>query len=126
MNRPEISAAFELNQWVRRKICPRQDEVGRALCGFLDSDARNAPDFLIRKQAAGPQQAGEAAVTSGKLGKAAHLDDAAIVEEDHEVSIPNRRKAVRDDEGRAVSTQAVDRILDPRFGLDVERTGRLV
>lgn len=61
-----------------------------------------------------------------ELVEAAHFDDPAVIHEDHQIGLAHRRKAVGDDEGRAVLAQRIDRFLDTRLRLDVERTGRLV
>ena len=58
----------------------------------------------------------------GELGRcashhrAAHFDDAAVVEEDDEVGVAHGGQTVGDDEGRAVLAQPVDGLFDPGFG----------
>ena len=61
-----------------------------------------------------------------QFGETAHLDDPALVHEDDQVGVAHGGQAVGDDEGGAACAQAVDRFLDARLGLDVERAGRLV
>ncbi len=54
------------------------------------------------------------------------FDDAALVEHEDLVGAPDRGKAMRDHECRAVRQQAGERIEDQRFRLGVEPGGRLV
>src|SRR4029079_3465512 len=59
------------------------------------------------------------------LGRAA-LDDLSVLEDQDLIGAPDRRQAVRDDEGGAAAAQRLEAVLDHRFALAVETRGRLV
>src|ERR1700712_4802459 len=79
-------------------------------------------DLFVRQDAAGTEKGCKATVAMAELAEAAVLDDAAVLEEQHDIGFPNRRQTVRDDECRAVLTKVVDRRLDAVLGFDVEST----
>ena len=54
------------------------------------------------------------------------LDDLAVLEDDDQVGVADRRQAVRDDERGPAVQQAAERVLDLPFGADVDRARRLV
>ena len=54
------------------------------------------------------------------------LDDAAVLEDDDQVGVADRREPVRDHEGRAAREQRRSALLDPPLGADVDGRGRLV
>src|SRR6185503_16910269 len=54
------------------------------------------------------------------------LDDLSVLEHQDLVGAPDRRQAVRDDEGGAAVAQRLEAVLDHRFALAVEARGRLV
>ncbi len=54
------------------------------------------------------------------------FDDAAFVDDEDSVGVFHRRKAMRDDQNRAVFHQVVNRLLDDGFGLVVQGGRRFV
>ena len=54
------------------------------------------------------------------------LDDPAMLEDDDQVRVADRRKPVGDDERRPAGEQQPERALDLLLGADVHRRGRLV
>ena len=54
------------------------------------------------------------------------LDDPAVLEDDDQVGVADRREAVRDDERGPAVQQAAERLLDLALGADVDRARRLV
>ena len=82
--------------------------------------------FVFRQQAAGAQQRGEASAALAQLIESTLFDDATLIEEQHEIGVANRGKAVGDDEGRAVLSQRIHGGLHAGFRFHVQRAGRLV
>ena len=68
-----------------------------------------------------PHQPAIGAVAADQLGVAAALDDPAVVEHEDAVGADHARQPVRQDQGRAPLRQAVDRLLDHRLVLGVDR-----
>ena len=66
------------------------------------------------------------AVGREQLGVRALLDDAAVLHDEDEVGVADRREAVRDDEARAVGPQRRHGVLDEQLGARVDRARRLV
>ena len=54
------------------------------------------------------------------------LDDDAVLEDDDQVGVADRREAVGDHERGAAVRGAAERVLDPPLGADVDRARRLV
>src|SRR5215204_2001911 len=54
------------------------------------------------------------------------LDDSAMLEDDDEIGIPDRREPVGDDDGRAAGEEPAKRELDAALGADVDARRRLV
>ena len=49
------------------------------------------------------------------------LDDRAVLEDDDQVGVADRREAVGDDERGPAAQQPAQRVLDPALGADVDR-----
>src|SRR5205085_5646025 len=54
------------------------------------------------------------------------LDDPAVLEDDDQVGVPDRREPVGDDERRPSREEQAEGALDLALGADVDRRGRLV
>src|SRR5277367_4089000 len=69
--------------------------------------------------------AGVKSVAGQQLAVGAALNDHALIEHEDLIGTNDSREPVRDDQRRAVSRYAVERVLNVAFGVGVERGGRL-
>ena len=66
------------------------------------------------------------AVAGEQLGVRTLLDDVAVLHDEDDVGVADRRQAVRDDEAGPVAAQRGHRVLDQQLGPGVDRRRRLV
>ena len=118
--RPSAAAGFALGQSRGEALptspAPRgvaRDDLGALFFRVVDLDELTV-------------QRGIVAATGEQLGVRATLDDAALVEDEQRVRMPNRAQAMRDHEARAAAQQGEKRFLQPRLGQCVDRTRGLV
>lgn len=85
-------------------------------------------DSFVRDEAAvlPAHQRGVITALADELGVRAHLDDAALLQDEDAVGVDDRREPVRDDERRPSLHQRFQRRLHRLLGLRVESESRLV
>ena len=89
---------------------------------FLDREVEIVAALLGLR----PHQPAIRTVAADQLGMAAALDDAAVIEHEDAVGADHARQPVRQDQGRAPLRQPVERLLDHRLVLGIDRGQRLV
>src|SRR4029078_7747997 len=73
-----------------------------------------------------PVERGVKALFLHQFGVAALLDDLAVLEDDDQVGVADRREAVGDDERRSAREENAEGLFDLPLGTDVDRRGRRV
>ena len=106
----------------RLAVIGRLAAAPRASGEFLDREVEIVAALLGLRA----HQPAIGAVAADQLGVPAALDDAAMVEHEDAVGADHARQPVRQDQGRAPLRQPVERLLDHRLVLGIDRGQRLV